>query len=290
MSMLGKWGSRAKESVLAMRYSGLSDKKWFETIAASLSDASLGLPGFPSPQVQANFTGRSGRPALEEAFEFYTLIKSSVPTLTGPILDFGCGWGRILRFFLKDLDPKYVHGVDVEPSAIAECRDTKVPGDIQLIAPHGPLPFSKDTFQIVYAYSVFTHLPEQAAAHWMREIKRVLKPEGRIVFTALTARYLRLCIEYQDFPPSTWQRQMANGFPNPEHLLAMYEKGKFIYTTGSRRGSAKPTGGVSVLTSDVFGWAAVSPNIMRDVWGLRLEQTHDDGLRFLQGAFIASCL
>ena len=176
MSMLGKWGSRAKESVLAMRYSGLSDKKWFETIAASLSDASLGLPGFPSPQVQANFTGRSGRPALEEAFEFYTLIKSSVPTLTGPILDFGCGWGRILRFFLKDLDPKYVHGVDVEPSAIAECRDTKVPGDIQLIAPHGPLPFSKDTFQIVYAYSVFTHLPEQAAAHWMREIKRILKP------------------------------------------------------------------------------------------------------------------
>jgi ubiquinone/menaquinone biosynthesis C-methylase UbiE len=110
-----------------------------------------------------------------------------------------------------------------------------VPGDIQLIAPHGPLPFSNDTFQIVYAYSVFTHLPEQAAAHWMHEIKRVLKPEGRIVFTALTARYLGLCVEYQGFPSSTWQRQMANGFPNPQHLLAMYEKGKFIYMAGSRR-------------------------------------------------------
>jgi SAM-dependent methyltransferase len=166
-------------------YSSLSDKDWLETLAASLSDASLGLPGFPSPQVQANFTGRSWRPALEEAFEFYTLVKSSVASLAGPILDFGCEWGRILRFFLKDLDQKYIHGVDVEPSAIAECRDTKVPGDIQLIAPHGSLSFSNDTFQIVYAYSVFTHLPEQAAAHWMHEIKRVLKPEGRIVFTAL---------------------------------------------------------------------------------------------------------
>ena len=76
-------------------------------------------------------------------------MKSSVLSLTGPILDFGCGWGRILRFFLKDLDQKYIHGVDVEPSAIAECRDTRVPGDIQLIAPHGPLPFSNDTFEIV---------------------------------------------------------------------------------------------------------------------------------------------
>jgi SAM-dependent methyltransferase len=268
-------------------YSSLSDKEWFETIAASLSDTSLGLPGFPPPQIQAQFTGRSGRPALEEAFEFYTLVKSSVPKLTGPILDFGCGWGRILRFFLKDLEKKYIYGVDVEPNAVVQCRDTKLPGNIQLIAPHGQLPFSDGTFQIVYAYSVFTHLPEQVAARWMHEIKRVLKPEGRIVFTALTARYLRLCVEYQHFPPSSWQRQMANGFPNPQHLLAMYEGGKFIYTTGS--GSAlRPDRAASTLKSDIFGWAAVPPNIIRDVWGLRIEQTHDDGIRFLQAAFIAS--
>jgi len=269
------------------RYRSLSDKEWFETIAASLSDTSLGLPGFPPPQIQAQFTGRSGRPALEEGFEFYMLVKSSVPTLTGPILDFGCGWGRILRFFLKDLEQKDIHGVDVEPNAIAQCRDTKVPGNIRLIAPHGLLPFSDGTFQIVYAYSVFTHLPEQVAAHWMREIKRVLKPEGRIVFTALTARYLRLCVEYEDFPPSSWQRQMANGFPNPRHLLTMYEEGKFIYTTGT--GSARtPDKGATTLKSGIFGWAAVPPNIMRDVWGLQIEQTHDDGLRFIQGALIAS--
>jgi len=29
------------------------------------------------------------------------------------VLDFGCGWGRIIRFFLKDIDPARLHGTDV---------------------------------------------------------------------------------------------------------------------------------------------------------------------------------
>jgi hypothetical protein len=134
------------------------------------------------------------------------------------------------------------------------------------------------------AYSVFTHLHEQVAAHWMREIKRVLKPEGRIVFTALTARAIsgyasNISTFHLPHGNARWQMDFQTA-ASSRH----YEGGKFIYTTGS--GSAlTPT---STLKSDRFGWAAVPPNIIRNVWSLRIEQAHDDGIRFLHGVFIAS--
>ena len=30
----------------------------------------------------------------------------------GPLLDFGCGWGRVIRYFLKDVDPGHLMGTD----------------------------------------------------------------------------------------------------------------------------------------------------------------------------------
>ena len=33
------------------------------------------------------------------------------------VLDFGCGWGRVIRFFLKDVAPWNLVGVDIDPNA-----------------------------------------------------------------------------------------------------------------------------------------------------------------------------
>jgi SAM-dependent methyltransferase len=264
--------------MLETSFGDLSDNQWLDTLAASEFDPSLGLPGFPPAQIQANFTGRHGRPALEEAFELYSLIKKSAGRLDGPVLDFGVGWGRILRFFIKDLPAQKLHGVDIEPTAIEECRAAKLPAQLSLLKPGEPLPYADGTFQIVYAYSVFTHLPAKAAKRAIDEIKRVLRPDGKIIFTALTARYLRLCVEYDTFPSGTWQKSMASAFPNPRALLEKYEAGEFVYS---------PIGGGGALTDDIYGWAAVPKSIMADDWGLKIEQAHDDGSRFLQGAFVA---
>jgi SAM-dependent methyltransferase len=264
--------------MLTDKYGAFSDSEWLEVLVKSESDKSLGLPGFPTPRIQANFTGRSGRPALEEAFEFYRLIKQSVPKLEGPILDLGIGWGRIMRFFLKDLPSEQLFGVDIEPTAIAECRAANMPVDLKLLNAGDSLPYRDGMFQVVYAYSVFTHLPPKPALQVMNEIKRVLRPDGVVVFTALTARYLELCIQFDSFDAGTWQKSMASVFPDPKKHLQNFNAGSFVYS---------PIGGGGALTDDVYGWAAVPQKIMAEDWGIKVIQSHDDGSRFLQGAFVA---
>src|SRR4029079_13873071 len=39
------------------------------------------------------------------------------------------------------------------------------------------------SFCVVYAPSVFTHLPDRLQAHWMGEMRRVLKPGGVLVMS-----------------------------------------------------------------------------------------------------------
>ena len=38
------------------------------------------------------------------------------------ILDYGCGWGRIIRFFLTVYDNRNVYGVDVDPDMVEYCQ------------------------------------------------------------------------------------------------------------------------------------------------------------------------
>jgi SAM-dependent methyltransferase len=46
-----------------------------------------------------------------------------------------------------------------------------------------PLPYADERFDLIYAYSVFTHLTEPLQHPWMEELMRVLEPGGRILFS-----------------------------------------------------------------------------------------------------------
>ncbi len=48
-----------------------------------------------------------------------------------------------------------------------------------------PLPYGDATFDLVYAFSVMTHLSEALQHAWMRECRRVLKPDGYFLFSTL---------------------------------------------------------------------------------------------------------
>ena len=43
---------------------------------------------------------------------------------------------------------------------------------------HPPLEFNDNKFDFIYAISVFTHLSENVALEWIRELMRVTKPGG----------------------------------------------------------------------------------------------------------------
>jgi ubiquinone/menaquinone biosynthesis C-methylase UbiE len=97
------------------------------------------------------------------------------------VLDFGVGAGA----FAAELDAAGtdVVGVDVSPEALRRAR-AALPGlDLHEIAIGVPLPFADATFDIVWAGDVLTHILDVAAA--LSEMRRVLRPEGRLLVTAL---------------------------------------------------------------------------------------------------------
>lgn len=98
------------------------------------------------------------------------------------VLDFGCGVGRVIRHW--DLPPHVaLHGADYNPLLVRWCRENLKLARFQVNGLSGWLPYGPETFDFVYAISVFTHLSEPLQSFWMGELFRVLKPGGYFFFT-----------------------------------------------------------------------------------------------------------
>jgi SAM-dependent methyltransferase len=98
------------------------------------------------------------------------------------LLDFGCGCGRILRHW-HELESTRVHGSDVNPELVWWCDAAFPFAHVVANGLEPPLRYESDTFDVVYAISVFTHLPEALQLPWIRELERVLSPGGRLLVT-----------------------------------------------------------------------------------------------------------
>lgn len=104
------------------------------------------------------------------------------PTTTGfRVLDFGCGCGRVLRYW-KD-QPGSPAGVDPNPRVVRWCQENLTFADVRRSDPLPPLPHADGSFDGIYAISVFTHLTVDAQRAWATELSRVLAPGGVLVVT-----------------------------------------------------------------------------------------------------------
>jgi SAM-dependent methyltransferase len=104
------------------------------------------------------------------------------------VLDFGCGCGRVLRHF-QDL-PGQVHGCDRDAGAIEWCQRNLRRGRFVVNAIEPPLPYRDGQFDLVYALSVFTHLPGRLQQAWMSELRRVMAPGGILLLSVHGSAYL----------------------------------------------------------------------------------------------------
>ncbi|MEM9799478.1 MAG: class I SAM-dependent methyltransferase [Planctomycetota bacterium] len=100
----------------------------------------------------------------------------------GSILDFGCGCGRVMRQW-KSLDGPRVFGTDYNPEPVAWCREHLTFADVGQNGLAPPLSYADGSFDLVYAISVFTHLNEHLQRAWMRELTRILTPNGHLLFS-----------------------------------------------------------------------------------------------------------
>ena len=98
------------------------------------------------------------------------------------VLDFGCGCGRVTRYWYSHRNTR-VSGTDFNPAPIGWCRRHLPFARFTGNAPIPPLAFPGEEFDFIYALSVFTHLPEERQAAWMKELSRVLRPGGVLLLT-----------------------------------------------------------------------------------------------------------
>jgi SAM-dependent methyltransferase len=91
------------------------------------------------------------------------------------VLDFGCGAGRFLAALPNAI------GVEIAEQAVDRAR-SNVPGaDVRLLEPDGSLPLGHGEIDLVWCSEVLEHIPD--VAHALLEIRRVLKPDGRVLIT-----------------------------------------------------------------------------------------------------------
>lgn len=117
------------------------------------------------------------------------------------VLDFGCGAARVLRFLPRNPGTSEFWGVDVNASMITWCQQHLSPPlffATSTTAPH--LPFEDNYFDLVYAFSVFTHISDLADA-WLLELRRVLRKGGYALITILDESTLaKMPTIYRDEP------------------------------------------------------------------------------------------
>ncbi len=101
------------------------------------------------------------------------------------VLDWGCGPGRLIRHLPELLkDAGSFTGTDYNEKTIQWCQDNLKGIDFAKNDLMPPLPFPEESFDLIYAISIFTHLSETAHEAWLQELLRVVKPKG-IVFLTL---------------------------------------------------------------------------------------------------------
>ena len=121
-------------------------------------------------------------------------MRAGIESLLGPewswegkrVLDFGCASGRVLRHFL---DEAYTvaefHGCDVDGPSTEWLQENLCP-PIQVVQNDAdpPLPYEAQGFDLIYAWSVFTHLYWNWSA-WLLEVHRLLVDDGILIASIL---------------------------------------------------------------------------------------------------------
>ncbi|MGA8363159.1 MAG: methyltransferase domain-containing protein [Solirubrobacteraceae bacterium] len=160
------------------------------------------------------------------------------------VLDVGCGEGR----FASELVRAGVHvvGIDVAETPLLRARERDPGLDLRLTDADGPWPIEDASFDAVWAGETIEHVADTAS--WMSEVRRVLRPGGRLLLSTPAHGRLRML----------WLALSARAFethfdPCADHLRFYTSAaltrllGEFGFQEVSVRGAAGPPGARRLL-------------------------------------------
>jgi len=261
-------------------FRGIGDGFWFwlNTEGCRISPRLRNiLPTMPEENVQLMITGDKGDAVMSDGFASYRLFRNlyerhATPIVhCGNILDFGCGWGRIIRFFLKDVKPSRLLGVDPVEEMVALCKQQNRWCGFERIPFVPPSQLKGSTFDLIYSFSVFSHLSEEMHKKVLAELTRLLKPGGLLVVTTRGREFIEACAamrkraDLSSLHPGP--KSSAAAFPETEEALFRYDRGDYCFTQLVHEGEWS-----------YWGEAAISKNYVLKHWehGLTFVDYIDD--------------
>lgn len=106
------------------------------------------------------------------------------------LLDAGCGTGGFARFALDTGGVRTVAGADLASDAIALAGELVPEADLH-VAALDALPFADAGFDIVVCNDVLQHVPQDDVQESLRELRRVVAPDGAVLLRTNGSRRLR---------------------------------------------------------------------------------------------------
>lgn len=110
------------------------------------------------------------------------------------ILDFACGYGRVLRVFKSNLPEAELTACDISADAIAFCANTF--GAEPILSSEDPREIRfKSQFDLIWCGSLLTQFDEAQFVRFLELLESLLAADGLLIFTThgpFVARQLRL--------------------------------------------------------------------------------------------------
>lgn len=205
------------------------------------------LPGLPEAEVQINLTGTSGDRSMLHGFQQFSIFKDLLLKYGKPshliknILDYGCGYGRMIRFFIKDMPNARLHGVDISNRFYKWCSENFNYGIFSRCSAWPPTMYQDGLFDFIYSFSVFSHLSEKNSIAWLQELNRITSDDGLIVVTIWSH-------------PSRTKSYHAAHFLDYNDLIQNYDTGHFCFST------------LKYKSDSVYAEALIPPIYIHNTW------------------------
>lgn len=164
--------------------------EWLHSVGVStIRELAAFVPAFPPVELRRLvaaaeieiflWTGLVDLANIMELYRCHQQAKSARPR----VLDFGCGCGRMTRFFCHSSESWSVTGSDVNPQLVDFCKENLNGVSTSLNDLTPPLPFAEQSFDLAYSLSILTHFREEYASAWLTELGRVVAPNGILIVT-----------------------------------------------------------------------------------------------------------